>query len=45
MKISDEALKIIETALKHGNTVELKKEAGRLVIVEIKRQVKAKENM
>ncbi len=43
MKLSDETLAIIETALKHGDSVELKKEQGRLVVVVIKRQVKIKQ--
>ncbi len=45
LKISDEALKLIEAALKRGNSVEVKRESGRLVIVEIRRKVAIKENM
>ena len=33
---------LILQALKRGNTVELKKEQGRLVVVEIQRKVKIK---
>lgn len=33
---------LIMNILKRGNTVELKKEQGRLVVVEIKRKVKIK---
>lgn len=43
MEISREALAIIEKALRHGNSVELKKEKGCLVVVEIERHCRKKE--
>lgn len=43
MEISKEALEIIERALRHGNSVELKKERGCLVVVEIERHCRRKE--
>lgn len=44
MKIDAETLKIIEQALKKGDCVELKKERDKLVVVQIHRQVKVKED-
>lgn len=43
MEISKEALATIEKALRHGNSVELKKEKGCLVVVEIERHCRKKE--
>jgi hypothetical protein len=40
--ISDEAQQHIGQILKRGNAVELKKENGKLVVVEIQRKVKSK---
>lgn len=40
--ITPEITEMIARILKRGNTVELKKERGQLVIVEITRQVKNK---
>lgn len=40
-KIIEEILRI----LKRGNTVELKKVSGQIVVVEIERKVKVKSNM
>jgi len=40
--IKQESLELIEKILKRGNTVELKRENGNLVIVEINRKVKSK---
>ena len=37
-----ELQELILKILKHGNTVELKKEQGKLVVVEIERKVKTK---
>lgn len=45
MKIDEKTLEIIERALKHGHSVELKREQGKLVVVEIERKVKVKLNM
>lgn len=45
MKIDQRTLEIIERALKHGHVVELKREQGKLVVIEIERKVKAKLNM
>lgn len=44
MKITKEMIEVIEAALKRGNSVELKKEQGRLVIVEIARKLRIKSN-
>ena len=41
-KITPEILDIILNILKKGNSAELKKEQGKLVVVEIKRKVKTK---
>lgn len=41
-KITPEVIDIILNILKKGNSAELKKERGKLVIVEIKRKVKTK---
>ena len=38
-------IKIIKQTLSRGNSVELKKEQGKLVIVEIQRKVKTKTSM
>ena len=43
--IDNNTAEIILQALKHGNSVELKKEQGKLVVVEIRRQVKIKASM
>ena len=40
--ITDEVEQIIEKALKKGNTIELKKERGKLTVIEIERKVKIK---
>lgn len=40
--ITGDMEKVILEALKRGNTVELKKERGNLVIVEIERKARAK---
>lgn len=40
--LDDKATEIILQALKRGNTVELKKEQGKLVVVEIQRKAKLK---
>lgn len=40
-KVIEEILRI----LKHGNTVEVKKVGGQIVVVEIERKVKIKSNM
>lgn len=40
--LNPDVIKEIDAALKRGNTVELKKEQGNLVIVEIQRKVKNK---
>ena len=45
MKIDERTLEAIERALRHGHSVELKREQGKLVVVEIERKVKAKLNM
>ena len=45
MKIDEKTLETIERALRHGHSVELKREQGKLVVVEIERKVKAKLNM
>lgn len=42
MTLTEEVLKTIESALKHGNTVELKKVNGQIQVIEIKRQLKIK---
>lgn len=42
MTINKEQLSEIERIIKKGNTVELKKENNKLVIVEIQRKVKMK---
>ena len=39
---STEVIEEITRILKHGNTVELKKENNKLVVVEIQRKVKTK---
>ena len=41
-KITPEVIDIILNILKKGNSAELKKEQGRLIVVEIKRKVKTK---
>lgn len=41
-KITPEIIDIILNILKKGNSAELKKEQGKLVVVEIKRKVKTK---
>jgi formylmethanofuran dehydrogenase subunit D len=43
INMTDEMLKAIADILKRGDTVELKREHGKLVIVEIRRKVKIKE--
>lgn len=40
--IDEKMTEIIMQALKRGNTVELKKEQGKLVIVEIQRKMRTK---
>lgn len=40
--MNEEMIKEIYRILRKGNTVEVKKENGKIVIVEIKRQVKMK---
>lgn len=40
--LDDKATEIILQAFKRGNTVELKKEQGKLVVVEIQRKAKLK---
>ena len=40
--LSDEVIEEILRILKHGNTIELKKENGKIVVVEIQRKVKIK---
>lgn len=42
ISFSDEVIDLIMRILKRGNTVEIKKENNKLVIVEIQRQVKEK---
>lgn len=41
-KITPEVIDIILNILKKGNSAELKKEQGKLIVVEIKRKVKTK---
>ena len=43
--ISQEVIEEINRILKHGNTVELKRENGKLVVVEIQRKAKIKTSM
>ena len=43
--VSPEVIKTIGTILKRGDTVELKKENGKLVVVEIQRKAKVKTSM
>lgn len=43
--ISQEVIEEINRILKHGNTVELKCENGKLVVVEIQRKAKIKTSM
>lgn len=45
MTIDQKTIEIIDRALRHGHSVELKREQGKLVVVEIERKVKAKLNM
>ena len=40
--LSQEVIEEINRILKHGNTVELKRENGKLVVVEIQRKAKIK---
>lgn len=40
--ITPEVIEVISKILKNGNSAEIKKEKGNLVIVEIKRKVKTK---
>ena len=42
MELTKEHIEVIESALKRGNTIEIKKERENLVIVEISRKVKIK---
>ena len=42
---TEEVVQIIDTAFRHGNTVELKVEKGNLVVVEIERKVKTKQTI
>ena len=41
---TEEILKEINNILKHGDTVELKRESGKIVIIEIRRKRKLKLN-
>ena len=41
-KITPEVIDIILNILKKGNSAELRKERGKLIVVEIKRKVKTK---
>lgn len=43
--LDEKTTEMITQALKRGNSVELKKEQGKLVVVEIQRKVKAKASM
>lgn len=43
--MSEKDIALIYSIIKRGNTVELKKENGKLVIVEIQRKVKMKTSM
>ena len=43
--VSPDVIKTICTILKRGDTVELKKENGKLVVVEIQRKAKVKTSM
>lgn len=40
--INDEVIELIDKILKKGNSAELKREQGKLVVVEIERKVKIK---
>lgn len=40
--IDDHTAEIIRQVLRHGNSVELKKEQGKLVVVELQRKVRIK---
>lgn len=40
--ITDEMLKVISEVLKHGDTVELKREHNKLVVVEVRRKARIK---
>ena len=40
--IDDNTAEIIRQVLRHGNSVELKKEQGKLVVVELQRKVRIK---
>ena len=42
IRFEEKDLKIITDAIKRGNSVELKKEQGKLVVVELQRKVKTK---
>lgn len=42
MALTEEAIKEINLILKRGNTAEIKKENGKMVVVEIQRKVKTK---
>ena len=44
IRLSPETLEAIERALKRGNSIELKRENGNLVAVEIVRKVRIKQN-